>query len=133
MGEVDMAYDVRKDIQNYAGKYLGEIGAEFVEAIQIRHGQVCRFRVGDRQIAISDSIHDGLSCRIGGPDDLPLSNYLSWPTLWHLLDMDKDVRGDVGLMDYLKMFPDGHADMLKFIGKSLKKYFSKDYGDSALN
>jgi hypothetical protein len=117
-----------EEIQADIGEHLRHIGATFLKHSLIGEGwqqaDVCFYAASDKIIAISHAPRDGFTCFIGDAGSAELSQYETWPTLWHRLGMIKNIDTDEGLDECLRQFPDGYDDCMKFMGACLIKYFT---------
>lgn len=132
------------DIRDKIGESLSSLGFKEFDCRQFGqqlsgHGkmyadEVAYYQGNDRFVAISWSVGNGHSCRIGREGD-DLNSYETWPTLWSELGMDAelhfpmdsegnallDQNGAAKLHAYLKQFPKGYNEMLDFIAIKLKE------------
>lgn len=119
--------EFHKDVSTLIGEELRVIGATHIKDTHSGSGiddtEVCFFSASDKIIAIRYSVRNGATCFIRDAGSAELSQYETWDTLWHLLEMDKNTDTDGGLMEYLEMFPEGHNEFIEFIGTCLVKYF----------
>jgi len=119
----EFADDVRRKI----GDSLRVIGATHLKdttsGVGIDETEVAFFAASGKIIAISHSVRDGATCFIGGAQGAEVSEYETWDTLWHLLEMDKNFDGPDGISEYIDMFPKGHDEYIEFMGSCLVKYF----------
>ena len=109
------------------GEELRDIGATQVKYTLAGDGfdktEVCYFSASGKIIAISYSPRDGATCFISDAASAELSQHETWDTLWHLLDMDKNIETDEGLIEYIRMFPQGYEEFIQFMGTCLVKHF----------
>jgi hypothetical protein len=119
-----------EDLRALIGEDFRVIGATYIQDTSSKGESgfddktVCFFSASNKVIAISYSVRDGATCFIGDAESAELSQYETWDTLWHVLEMDKNTGTDEGLFEYLEMFPEGYKAFIEFIGSCLVKYFS---------
>jgi hypothetical protein len=118
-----------EEIRALIGEDLRVIGATHIKETRSGSGrdktEVCFFSAAGKIIAVTYSPRDNSACFIRDAEAAELSQYETWDTLWHLLDMDKNIETDEGLDEYLQMFPQGYENFVKFIGTCLVKYFGR--------
>ena len=118
-----------EEVQGDIGGALRDIAATFIQHTRTGEGwketNVCFFSASDKIIAISHAPRDGFTCFIGDARSAELSQYETWPTLWRLLGMDKNIDADDGLAEYIRMFPSDGKEYMKFMGTCLVKYFGQ--------
>ena len=118
-----------ENVRALIGEDLRVIGATQIKDTRAGSGmdetEVCFFSASDDIIAIKYSVRDGSTCFIRDAESAELSQYETWDTLWHVLNMDKNIETDEGLFEYLQMFPQGYEESIKFIGTCLVKYFGR--------
>ena len=116
-----------EDVKTLIGEQLRVIGATHIKdtcsGSGIDETEVCFFAAADKIIAIPHSVRDGATCFIRGAEGADLSQYETWDTLWHLLEMDKDSDSFEGLSEYIAMFPTDYDEYIEFMGDCLVKYF----------
>jgi hypothetical protein len=116
-----------EDVRVLIGEELRDIGATHFKDTRAGSGmdetEACFFSASDKIIAIRYSARDGATCFIRDAGSAELSQYETWDTLWHVLDMDKNTETDEGLIEYLGMFPRGYQESIEFIGTCLVKNF----------
>lgn len=116
-----------EDVRGLIGEELRVIGATHIKDTRSGSGmdetEVCFFSASDKIIAISYSVRDGATCSIRDAGSAELSQYETWDTLWHVLEMDKNADTDEGLIEYIGMFPHGYDEYIEFVGTCLAKYF----------
>ena len=117
-----------EEVKALIGEQLRAAGAVHIKNTQSGSGldekEVCFFAASGKVIAITYSPRDGESCFVGDSGADESTMYETWDSLWHLLGHDKDLDFNNldSVVEYIRSFPKGHQDAIRYIGDCLVEY-----------